>query len=169
VLITLQELELHRVVVAKTYAPGTLDYQEVEFRQIDDLQVNAVADLAGMEIRIRGAVKTRIEAACSRCLKPVDLPVEREFDLTYRPMSTIARNEEIELPPDELDVGFYEGEGIQLADIVTEQMILAFPMKVICREDCRGLCPTCGADRNREACQCLELQADSPFAALRGQ
>ncbi len=168
-LITLQELELHRVVVAKTYAPGTLDYQEVEFRQIDDVQVNAVADLAGMEIRIRGAVKTRIEAACSRCLKPVALPVEREFDLTYRPMSTIARNEEIELPPDELDVGFYEGEGIQLADIVTEQMILAFPMKVICREDCRGLCPTCGADRNRETCQCLELQADSPFAALRGQ
>ena len=168
-LITLQELDLHRVVVAKTYAPGALDYQGAEFRQIDDLQVNAVAELAGMEIRIRGALKTRIEAACSRCLKPVALPVEREFELTYRPMSTIARNEEIELPPDELDVGFYEGEGIQLADIVTEQMILAFPMKVICREDCRGLCPTCGADRNRETCPCPELQADSPFAALRGQ
>lgn len=168
-LITLQELELHRVVVAKTYAPGALDYYGAEFRQIDNLKVNAVADLAGMEIRIRGAVKTRIEAACSRCLKPVDLPVEHEFDLTYRPMSTIARDEEIELPPDELDVGFYEGDGIQLADIVTEQMILSFPMKVICREDCRGLCPTCGADRNRETCQCPELQADSPFAALRGQ
>lgn len=168
-LITLRELELHRVVVAKTYAPGALDYHGAEFRQIDDLRVSAVAELAGMEIRIWGAVRTRLEAACSRCLGPVALPVEREFDLTYRPMSTIARDDEIELPPDELDVGFYEGEGIQLADVMVEQVILAFPMKVICREDCRGLCPTCGADRNRETCRCPELQADSPFAALRGQ
>ena len=129
-LITLHELELHRVVVTKTYAPGALDYHGAEFRQTDDLKVNAVAELAGMEIRIRGAVKTRTEAACSRCLKPVALPVEHEFDLTYRPMSAIARDEEIELLPDELDVGFYEGEGIQLAEIVTEQMILAFPMNL---------------------------------------
>ena len=168
-LITLHELELHRVVVAKTYAPGALDYQGAEFRQIDDLHVNAVAELAGTEIRIRGAVRTRLEATCSRCLESVALPVEREFDLTYRPMSTIARDEEIELPPDELDVGFYEGDGIQLADVMIEQVILTFPMKVICREDCRGLCPTCGADRNRETCQCPEPQVDSPFAALRGQ
>lgn len=168
-LITLHELERHRLVVARTYAPGDLDYHEAEFRQIDDLQVNAVAEHLGTEIRIRGAAKTLVEAACGRCLGQVALPLEREFDLTYRPMSTIARDEELELPPGELDVGFYEGEGIQLEDVIVEQVILAFPMKVTCKEDCRGLCPTCGADRNRETCQCPEAQADSPFAALHGQ
>ena len=167
--ITTQELELHRIVVEKTYAPGILDYHGAEFRQIAPLQVNAVAELVGAEIRIQGDVETRIEAACDRCLGLFSIPVERQFDLTYRPMSTIAREEEIELPEDELDIGFYEGDGIQLADVVTEQVILSLPMKVICRQDCRGLCPTCGADRNREACECPEPRSDSPFAALRGE
>jgi uncharacterized protein len=168
VLITPRELELHRIVVAKTYAPGALDYRGMEVRQITPLRVKAVAELVGEEIRIQGDVETRIEAACDRCLAPFEIPVELKFDLIYRPVSTIAREEEIELPDDELDVGFYEGEGIQLGDVITEQVILSLPMKVICNEDCRGLCPTCGADRNREPCRCQEMRADSPFAALRG-
>ena len=167
-LITPQELELHRIVVTKTYVPGTLDYHSADFRQIAPLQVNAVAELVGAEIRIRGDVETRIEAACDRCLGSFDFPVEHQFDLTYRPMSAIAREEEIKVTDEELDVGFYQGEGIQLADVIAEQIILAMPMKVVCREECRGLCPICGADRNREACQCPEPHSDSPFAALRG-
>ncbi len=167
-LITLQELELHRIVVSKTYAPELLDYGGADFRQIDPLEVNAVAELVDEEIRIRGAVKTYIEGSCDRCLGPVGIPVEREFDLTYRPMATIAREEEIEVPRDELDVAFFTGEGIPLADVVTEQVILSLPLKVICRPECRGLCPTCGADRNREECHCPPPRSDSPFAALRG-
>jgi len=169
VLITPQELELHRIVVTRTYAPDALDYHGAEFRQLDPLQVNAVAELVGGEIRIRGIVETRIEATCDRCLGPVAIPVERAFDLIYRPVSTISREEEIEVPEGELDVGFYVGEGIQLADVITEQVILALPMKAICREDCRGLCPVCGADRNQEACQCPAPRSDSPFAALHGE
>ena len=167
-LITPQELELRRIVVAKTYAPGVFDYRGADFRQITPLQINAVADLVGADIRIRGAVKTSIDAACDRCLGPVTIPVEHEFDLTYRPVRTIAREEEIEVSDDELEVGFYQGEGIQLTDVITEQVILSLPMKVICREDCRGFCPTCGADRNREACRCPAPPSDSPFAALGG-
>ena len=166
-LITPQELELHRIVVSKTYAPDALNYRGAEFRQIDPLQVNAVAELAGAEIRIRGMVKTRLEVSCDRCLAPVGLPVEQEFDLTYRPVSTIAREEEIKLPVDELEVGFYSGEGIDLADVVAEQVILSLPMKVVCAADCRGLCPTCGSDRNREPCKCPKTKSDSPFAALK--
>ena len=166
-LITPQELELHRIVVSKTYAPDALNYRGAEFRQIDPLQVNAVADLVGAEIRIRGMVKTRLEVSCDRCLATVGLPVEQEFDLTYRPVSAIAREEEIELAEDELEVGFYSGEGIELVDVVAEQVILSLPMKVVCAADCRGLCPTCGADRNREPCRCPETRLDSPFAALK--
>ncbi len=165
-LISLQELELHRIVVSKTYASGDIDYHGADFRQVGPLSVDAVAELEGSEIRIRGHLKTRLASACDRCLGPVELPVERELDLVYRPMKAIAREEEIEIPADELEVGFFSGDGIALADVVAEQVILSVPMKVICRPDCRGLCPVCGADRNREVCQCPPARPDSPFSTL---
>ena len=167
-LITLQELELHRIVVSKTYAAGELDYHETEFRQVGPLDVDVVAELAGAEIRIRGSLRTRLESACDRCLGKVEIPVAHDFDLQYRPMSTIAREEEVKVPTDELDVGFFSGDGVALADVVAEQVILSVPMKVVCRPDCRGLCPVCGVDRNREACQCPTARPESPFASLLG-
>lgn len=168
-LITLQELELHRVVISKAYAPGTLDFQSAEFRQAGPLQVDATAELVSSEIRIRGHLGTRVETSCDRCLGAVEIPVDRDFDLFYRPVKTIAREEEIEVPEDELEIGFYSGDGIQLTDVVREQVILAMPMKVICRPECLGLCPTCGAERNREACNCPAPERNSPFASLRGE
>jgi uncharacterized protein len=169
VLITPHELELHRIVVSKAYAPGALDCHGGEFQQVGPLQVEAVAELVGSEIRIRGHLGARLKAPCDRCLGPVDISVERDFDLSYRPVKTIAREEEIEISADELEVGFYSGDGIALADVVREQVILALPMKVVCRPECLGLCPTCGADRNREACGCAESREGSPFASLRGE
>lgn len=167
-LISRHALERHRIVIDKAYEPGALNYHGAEFRQTDTLTVKAVAELAGEEIRIRGFLKNRIEAACDRCLNAVSLPVERDFDLTYRPVGTIAREEEMELPEGELDIGFYHGDGIDLGDVLAEQVILALPMKVVCREDCLGLCPSCGADRNAGACSCPAPQSVSPFAALGG-
>ena len=165
--ITLAELELHRVQVSKTYAPEALDYHGAEFRQVAPLKVQAVAELAGSEIHLRGHLGTQLEATCDRCLAQVALPVEREFDLFYRPMESIAREEEIKIPADELEIGFYSGAGIELADAVTEQVILSVPMKVVCRAECRGLCPVCGTNRNLRPCQCKPPQEESsPFARL---
>jgi DUF177 domain-containing protein len=94
--------------------------------------------------------------------------VDQDFDLLYRPMESIARQEEIEFPEDESEVGFYSGEGVDLADVVAEQVILAVPMKIICRDECLGLCPVCGGNRNLRACGCSTPQNDSPFASLKG-
>lgn len=168
-LITLRELELHRIVVSKAYPPGALDCHGAEFQQIGPLQVDAVAELVGTEIRIHGRFETRLRAACDRCLSSVEIPVAHDFDLFYRPMRTIAREEEIEIPEEELEIAFYSGDGIALADVVKEQVILALPMRVVCRSECLGLCPTCGVDRNREACRCSAAQESSPFASLRGE
>lgn len=165
--ITLEELKLHPIVVSRTYASGALDYHGADFRQAGPLKVDAVAELVGSEIRIRGHLGTRLEACCDRCLGSVTIPVEQEFDLAYRPVSTIAREEEVELPEDELGVGFFSGDGIELADVVTEQVILAVPMKVVCRTDCRGLCPVCGANLNLKKCGCLPAKEHSPFSSLK--
>jgi DUF177 domain-containing protein len=167
VFITLQELELHRVTVSKSYLPGALDFQEVKFRQAGPLVVNAEAELAGNEIRVRGRISGAVEAACDRCLEQTRLPVELEFDLPYRPMEEIAREEEVEVEEDELTVGFFSGDGVNLADLVREQILLSLPMKILCRPDCRGLCPVCGMNRNVEECGCSLQHEDSPFALLK--
>ncbi|HEV3277550.1 MAG TPA: DUF177 domain-containing protein [Terriglobia bacterium] len=168
-LISVEQLELHPVSISETYPTGALDYHTSEFRQVGDLSVQGVAALEGSEIRFRGRLQTRVAASCGRCLGPVEIPVACEFDLTYRPMATIARNEEMELPPAELDVGFYEGQGIDTAEVATEQVNLFMPMQVVCSPDCRGLCPTCGANLNQEECRCPAAPQESPFATLLRQ
>ena len=170
-LITLEELQLRRISVSKTYPVGSLDYHGAEFRQVGDLKLDAVAELVGAEIRVRGHLGTVIECSCDRCLGAVQIPVERDLDLSYRPMTEIAREEEIEISDDESDVAFYREQGIELADVVSEQVILSIPMKVVCRVDCKGLCPACGANRNLEACNCSKLnpeRSSSPFSSLLG-
>jgi DUF177 domain-containing protein len=172
VLISLAELERHRIVASKTYASGRLDYHGADFRQAAPLEVTATAELVGTEIRIRGHLKTRLSAQCDRCLAPIEIPLDRDFDVIYRPSASLVRGreEEIEVPKDELEVGFFSGDGVELAEIVTEQVILSVPMKVVCREDCKGLCPSCGADMNRAACQCSARQKTgevSPFERLK--
>lgn len=169
VLITLQELELHRIEVHKTYAPGELDYHTADFDQQGPLKVSAVAELLSSEIRIRGHLGTRLKASCDRCLTAVEFPIEQDFDLFYRPMDSIAREEEIEIPEEEAEVGFFSGDRIELADVVTEQVILSVPMKIVCRPGCLGLCPVCGVDRNLEKCNCSQRHKESPFASLKGE
>ncbi len=165
--ITLAELELHRVTASESYAPGSLDYHGAEFRQVAPLKLNATAELQGTEIRIRGHLATTLEASCDRCLGAVEIPVSRDFDLFYRPMKRIAKEEEIEISADEMEVGFYSGDGIELAEVATEQVILSLPMKVICRIECQGLCSVCRVNRNFTHCNCAPPQQDSPFASLK--
>ncbi len=165
--ITLSELEIHRVTASENYAPGSLDYHGAEFRQTAPLKLDVTAELLGEEIRVRGHLTTRLATTCDRCLGAVEIPVSHDFDLFYRPLQSIAKDEEIEISDDELDVGFYSGDGIELADVATEQVILSVPMKVICGTDCRGLCPVCGVNRNVTDCDCAPPQQDSPFSSLR--
>lgn len=170
-LITLAELERHRIVASKTYASGTLDYHGADFQQSAPLEVNFEAELVGTEIRIRGHLKTLLSAPCDRCLVTVEVPLDRDFDVTFRSSGTLSarRVEEIEVPKDELEVGFFSGDGVDLAEIVSEQVILTVPMKLVCREDCKGLCPRCGTNLNRGSCQCpVESRGDvSPFERLK--
>ncbi|MGH9396099.1 MAG: YceD family protein [Terriglobia bacterium] len=165
-LITREELALRRISLDKTYPAERFDFPGGEFWPVGAVSVKGSAELVGADIRIHGHVTTRVGAECDRCTASAEIPVEQDFDLLYRPVSAIAREEEIEIPPDELDVGFYPGDGINLADVVKEQVTLSLPMKVVCRADCRGLCPVCGANLNRGTCHCQPPKSESPFASL---
>jgi len=164
--LNVHELALRKIRIRKSYAPGTLDFHSGDFRQIEPLEVRATAELVDSQIRIYGNIHTRVELVCARCLDTVVEEISRDFDLYYRPMASIEHGEEVHLNSDDTELAFYEGDGLFLADILAEQVNLALPMKVICRSDCRGLCPHCGANLNNEECRCEKQASDPRLAPL---
>jgi uncharacterized protein len=161
-----KELAVRKIPIRRTYAPGTLDFHSGEFRQVDPLEVRATAELLDGQVHIFGTLHARLELVCARCLEPVVEEISRDFDLLYRPMNTLAREEQVQLRLDDTEIGFFEGEGLFLADVLAEQVNLAIPIKVICRADCRGLCPHCGTNLNQEECRCDSQAADPRLAPL---
>lgn len=124
------------------------------------------AERHGRDILLRGRLEGRLELPCSRCLTVYEAPVEAGFDLLLVPGPEPVSGDEKELSTPDLDLDFYTGEVADLESIIREQIILLMPLKPLCREVCRGICPGCGADLNRETCACKATKSDSPFAAL---
>jgi len=161
-----KDLAVRKVHIRKSYAPGSIDYGLSEVKQSGPLEVNATAELLEGQIRVTGELQTRIEMVCARCLEPVIEEVHRNFDLFYQPLLKGTPNEEERLKDDDTEIGFFEGEGLFLADVLKEQVLLSLPMKVICQSDCRGLCPHCGANLNQEQCRCERHTSDPRLAPL---
>ena len=150
----IKELAVRKIRIRKSYAPGTLDFHSREFEQAGPLEVRATAELLDGQIRVFGHLHARLELVCARCLEPVMEEVSKDFDLSYRPAATLGKVEEIKLKSEDTEIAFFQRDGLFLADILAEQVNLAISMKVICRSDCRGLCPHCGANLNSEECRC---------------
>jgi uncharacterized protein len=161
-----KDLAVRKIRIRKSYAPGAVDYHTSDFRQSEPLEVRAAAELLEGQIRITGDLHTRVEMVCARCLEPVTEDVAREFDLFYRPIASMTREEEERLKLDDTEIAFFEGEGLFLTDVLAEQVLLALPMKAICRSDCRGLCAQCGVNLNNEECRCEVHVADPRMAPL---
>jgi len=108
-------------------------------------------------VHVRGRVEGRLDVECGRCLVPYTVDVAQELDQFYLPRLASRpeeQEEEVELGDHDVVVGYYEGEQLDLGEVIREQLFLALPMKQLCREDCRGLCPTCGRNRNEGECGC---------------
>jgi DUF177 domain-containing protein len=120
----------------------------------------------GKDILIRGRLEGHLALACGRCLDPFEAPVASEFEVLLAPAPGSAAPDKEELSAQELDLDFYSGETVDLEALVREQIILLVPLKPLCREDCRGLCPTCGANLNLEACSCKVAKGAASPAAL---
>lgn len=167
----IQTLEKRKIPFDQTFTPGAIDLPDESTRQTSDLRATGVAELidpfGAREIRVRGEIWGEVEMLCARCLAPTRVPISCSMDLFYRPMTAIARDEEVAIGQAETEIGFYEGGGLELADVVQEQIAIELPMRSLCREDCRGICPLCGKNRNGEACACHESFADPRWEALR--
>jgi uncharacterized protein len=161
-----KDLAVRKVQIRKSYAPGSIDFGLHEVKQAEPVQVNATAELLEGQIRVVGELETKMEMVCARCLEPVMEEVHRDFDLFYQPLPKGTKPEEERLKDDDTEIGFFEGEGLFLADVLKEQVLLSLPMKVICQSDCRGLCSHCGSNLNHEQCRCDRHASDPRLAPL---
>ena len=117
--------------------------------------------------RLSGHLSGEIELTCSRCLEPFRLPVATDFDLRYVPRDENVGEDEREVQEDDLSTAFYADDQIDLGHLITEQFQLALPMKPLCSEACRGLCPQCGTNLNTGSCTCSPTWEDPRLAALK--
>ncbi len=155
---------------------GEIDYAP-DLRQTGPLAIEGRAELliehrghkeTVEDIRVRAHVHGDFEVLCARCLTGVTTPVDTTFDLIFRPGGVDAEAGEHAISEDETEIGYYEKSGLPLEDVVREQVLLTLPGRTLCREDCKGLCPHCGTDRNVAECGCDNTVADSRWSALAG-
>jgi len=148
----------------------------------DEYRVTGVTTLTGTVRRDTGTavvlaatVTSTLEMPCSRCLEPFDVPVKADLETRFVPAGDLAkvtadtvRSGEIEDDVEDHDLGLaeYRDETIDLGDVIREQFMLALPMKPLCMEDCQGVCPVCGGNRNRVTCECRQEWVDPRLAAL---
>lgn len=171
----IKQLELHPLDFREEFQPGAIDLGE-EVKQRGPLQSSGRAEIVEehhgknqviKDIRLRGRLSAALELQCARCLEPVPQQVKRDFELLYRPLGTDAGKDELSVTDAEAEIGYYQGEGILLEDVLREQVLLALPLKVTCRADCKGFCPQCGKNLNQEQCSCSNDVEDPRWAALK--
>jgi uncharacterized protein len=112
-----------------------------------------------------------VRLPCSRCLQPFKTPLKSSFALTY--MQQVAdvmedtESQEVELSAEDMGIDYFQGEKINLKDAIQEQVVMEFPLRPLCKLDCKGLCPKCGVDLNEDPCDCEQRPSPGKFAALK--
>jgi len=119
------------------------------------------------EFRLAGRLQATLELSCGRCLEPFTIAVDEPFDVMYLPHTENAGEGEVEIEEDDLETAFYHDEVIDLGQMMQEQLYLAIPMKPLCSDGCRGLCPDCGTNLNQGTCHCVRRWVDPRLEGLR--
>ena len=116
---------------------------------------------------VEGSIKTSVDIACTRCLERITVPLNFDFVSRFVAPESFGTLGEHELHGEDLDYDAIEGEQIDLTSVVREQLLLNLPQQVLCRQECRGLCQKCGANRNLIDCKCENDELDPRWAALK--
>ena len=147
---------------------GKLDPRDGLF--LGPVKVDLRLEVAGGMILLRGHLGAAIEQPCSRCLNDFILTLDVEFSLAFEQRNDEnmeVTEEDLELSAEELGVVRFDGDTLNLADAIGEQLMLALPYRPLCSEQCEGLCSRCGADLNQGPCGCQPDDKENPFAVLK--
>lgn len=151
----------------RSFAPADVGDEADSYRVVAPVELTFDVHKDKEVFRLRGRMRTRIELSCSRCLEPFEMPVDSAFDLRYLPASAIAADEEGQVADEDLETSYYRDDQIDVNELIREQLYLALPMKPLCAESCRGLCPRCGANLNLGPCGCAVEWTDPRLEPLR--
>ena len=175
-LITPAELFPDPLEISTAIPVNAIDYAQ-DVRQTGPVEVHGRAERIEEhrgpkdvieDIRLRARVEGDFELLCARCLDPIHHHADEIFDLIFRPSGTDAEPGERAITEAETEIGYYEGSGLLLEDVVREQIVLSLPDRFLCQQDCKGLCPRCGANLNVATCNCVLVGIDPRWSALQG-
>ena len=151
----------------RTFQPGEVPDDADAYRIAAPVHLAFEIQKDKDKFRLVGTVNTELELSCGRCLEPYRLPVAAPFDLRYLPATEASTDTEQEVEDEDLGTSYYRDEQIDLNELLREQFYLALPMKPLCQDACRGLCPQCGTNLNTGTCTCDPTWQDPRLAALK--
>ena len=166
----LSQLRLPETEFSRVFQPAELPDGDEEYRVVAPVVLRMMIHKDQDRFRLVGHVKAELELDCSRCVEPFTLPVDRDFDLRYLPSTAaepVKEDEDAEIEVDDVSMTFYRDEQIDLDELLREQFYLALPMKPLCSEACKGICPQCGTNRNTAPCDCNPQWEDPRLAGLK--
>ena len=139
----------------------------------ENAELNSSAAIEGklskriMQADVEGEISADVNIECSRCLQLIEKSLKFPFNASYIAPENLTEAKEVELNESDLEVAPFDGQHIDVKELVREQILLNLPIQVFCSEDCKGLCPQCGANRNLIDCNCEEKEIDPRWAALK--
>jgi uncharacterized protein len=142
---------------------GTLDAST--FKRPEDSDISFVSPVeydlkiekAGNSIWIRGPVRARFSLVCARCIEQFAFSVASRLDIELLPRNEAPGGSDVELKKEEMDIYYFEGEEIDIDPYIFEEIMLNLPVKALCAESCKGICPSCGKNLNIEDCRCEKI------------
>ena len=149
-----------------SYSTDELALDDDRVRVIVPPVVSGEIRQKGQGLRVTGKVTGRVQVECDRCLKAVELGVDSKFDVDYVTAEDYQAQQEAELTEADLDLSIFDGETLDVDELVKEELLLAVPDHVVCNTDCKGMCAVCGADKNSVDCDCENRQVDPRWAGL---
>jgi uncharacterized protein len=172
----ISELEREPIDFDVELAPGGVDLGD-EAQQQGPLAASGRAEVLHehrgpkdivADIRLRGRFAGNFQVPCARCVEPVQIPLEADYDLIFRPVAADSDAAERSITAQETEIGYYQKDSLALEDVLREQVLLSLPVRTLCKPDCKGLCPRCGENRNSQACSCEVGPSDPRWEALAG-
>lgn len=148
-------------------APEEIELGQENVKLLGEIKTAGELTKRIAQVDVEGEIEAQAGIECTRCLSPVETNLKIPFAVNYIAPEDLSEEKETELSADDMDVSVYEGNSINLSELVREQIILNLPEKIFCREDCKGLCAECGANRNLIDCNCEEKEIDPRWAALK--
>jgi uncharacterized protein len=152
---------------AHDYTAGELVLEDERVCLAEPPAVSGRINRREHKVMVEGRVTAVAQIQCDRCLKPFMLPIDTEFRVEYVTLEAYKALEIAELAEEDLALSVFDGEFIDVDEIVREQVLLAVPSQVVCQENCKGLCPICGVDGNVIGCDCQETEIDPRWKGLK--